>query len=158
MIMPPDNFWDGIGTAVSHASGEIVCTLIAAVAVCFIIVKYYIPERREQKQFDAEMRQKQMELEVKRQQDAVDVQRENIESRAKQTEILSELSDSNKALVASQQALQTQVAVAIAKLEDSKANSAKMSTILSQTSGDVTDIKSMTQDIHKVLYHPDVVD
>ena len=85
--MPPDNFWDGIAASVSHASGEIVCFLITVVALTFLFVRYYMPERKEQKRFEAEMQQKRLELEMKQQQDAIDVQRENIDSRARQMEV-----------------------------------------------------------------------
>lgn len=153
--MPPDNFWDAIGASISKASGEIVCVLIAAVAVCFLIVKYYIPERKEQKEFDATMQQKRLELEAKQQQDAVDVQRENIESRTRQVEILVNLSEQTKSLAQQTAGLTTQVAVAIAQLEDSKLNSAKMGSMMTETSTDVKEIKSLTKDIHSVLYRPE---
>lgn len=156
--MPPDNFWDAIGASISKASGEIVCVLIAAVAVCFIIVKYYIPERKEQKEFDANMQQKRLELEAKQQQDAVDVQRENIESRTRQVEILVNLSEQTKSLAQQTAGLTTQVAVAIAQLEDSKMNSAKMGSMMSEMSTDVREVKSMTKDIHNVLYKPEGTD
>lgn len=156
--MPPDNFWDGIATSISHASGEIVCFLIAIVAITFLFVKYYLPERKEQKKFEAEMQQKRLELEVKQQQDAVDVQRENIESRTRQVEILVNLSEQTKSLAQQTAGLTTQVAVAIAQLEDSKANSAKMGQTMYDMADDVAQIKEQVKDVHYVLYHPDVVD
>lgn len=156
--MPPDSFWDGVAMSMSHASGEIVCCLIAAVAICYIIVKYYMPERKEQKKFDVEMRQKRLELEMKQQQDTVDVQRENIESRARQVEILVNLSEQTKSLAQQTAGLTTQVAVAVAQLEDSKSNSAKMGLMMSKTSDDVKEIKSMARDIYQVLYKPEVID
>lgn len=153
--MPPDNFWDGVGQSVSNASGEIVCFLVAIVAISFLIVKYYIPERKEAKQFEAEMQQKRLELEAKQQQDAVDVQRENIESRTRQVEILVNLSEQTKSLASQTGALTTQVAVAIAQLEDSKANSARMAGTIIDMSDSVDTIKEQVRDIHTVLYHPD---
>ena len=156
--MPPDSFWDAIGASISHSSGEIVCVLIAAVAVVFLIVKYYIPERKEQKLFEAEMQQKRLELEAKQQQDSVDVQRENIESRTRQVEILVNLSEQTKSLAQQTAGLTTQVAVAIAQLEDSKLNSAKMGQTMNAVADDVVQIKDLTKDIHSVLYRPDVVD
>lgn len=156
--MPPDNFWDGLAQSLSHSSGEITCFLMAMVVVVFIVVKYYIPERKDQKKFEAEMKQKQLELEAKRQQDAVDVQRENIESRTRQVEILVNLSEQTKSLAQQTAGLTTQVAVAIAKLEDSKANSAKLGQTMYGMADDVAQIKEQVRDVHSVLYHPDVVD
>ena len=153
--MPPDNFWEGIGSSISHASGEIVCFLIAIVAISFLVVKYYMPERKEAKKFEAEMQQKRLELEAKQQQDAVDVQRENIESRTRQVEILVNLSEQTKSLASQTGALTTQVAVAIAQLEDSKVNSARMAGTLFDMSDSVDTIKEQVRDIHTVLYHPD---
>lgn len=156
--MPPDSFWGGIATSISHASGEIVCFLVAIVAITFLFVKYYLPERKEQKEFEAKMQQKRLELEVKQQQDAVDVQRENIESRTRQIEILANMSEQTKSLAQQTAGLTTQVAVAIAQLEDSKTNSVKMGQAVRIMADDVVQIKDMTKDIHLVLYHPDVVD
>lgn len=156
--MPPDNFWDGIATSISHASGDIVCFLVAIVAVLFLFVKYYLPEHKEQKQFEAEMRQKRLELEIKQQQDTVDVQREDIESRTRQMEVLANMSEQTKSLAQQTAGLTTQVAIAIAQLEDSKANSAKIGQTVYSMADDVVQIKDMAKDIHSVLYHPDVVD
>ena len=156
--MPPDNFWDGIATSVSHASGEIVCFLITVVALTSLFVRYYMPERKEQKKFEAEMQQKRLELEAKQQQDAVDVQRDNIESRTRQIEILANMSEQTKSLAQQTAGLTTQVAVAIAQLEDSKTNSVKMGQTVYAMADDVVQIKDMAKDIHHVLYHPDVVD
>lgn len=156
--MPSDNFWDGIATSISHASGEIVCFIVAVVAIVFMYVKYYLPERKEQKKFEAEMQQKRLELEVKQQQDAVDVQREDIASRTRQMEVLANMSEQTKSLAQQTAGLTTQVAVAIAQLEDSKANSAKMGQTIYSMADNVVQIKDMAKDIHSVLYHPDVVD
>lgn len=156
--MPPDNFWDGIATSISHASGEIVCFLVAVVAIVFMYVKYYLPERKEQKKFEAEMQQKRLELEIKQQQDTVDVQREDIESRTKQMEVLANMSEQTKSLAQQTAGLTTQVAIAIAQLEDSKANSAKIGQTVYSMADNVVQIKDMAKDIHNVLYHPDVVD
>ena len=156
--MPPDNFWDGIATSISNASGEIVCFIVAVVAIAFMYVKYYLPERKEQKKFEAEMQQKRLELEIKQQQDAVDVQREDISSRTRQMEVIANMSEQTKSLAQQTAGLTTQVAVAIAQLEDSKVNSAKMGQTVCSIADDVVQIKDMTKDIHSVLYHPDVVD
>lgn len=156
--MPPDNFWDGIATSISHASGEIVCFLVTVVAVSFLFVKYYLPERKEQKQFEAEMQQKRLELEIKQQQDTVDVQREDISSRTRQMEVIANMSEQTKSLAQQTAGLTTQVAVAIAQLEDSKINSAKMGQMVNSMADDVVQIKDMAKDIHSVLYHQDVVD
>lgn len=156
--MPTDGFWDGVASSLERASGDIIAIGLILIAILFIIIKYYMPERSEQKKFQKEMQLKQLELEAKRQQDAVDVQRENIESRTRQVEILVNLSEQTKSLASQTAGLATQVAVAIAQLEDSKANSAKMGSIMTETADDVRDIKSMTREIHSVLYHPDVVD
>lgn len=156
--MPPDNFWDGIATSISRASGEIVCLLVTVVAVSFLFVKYYLPERKEQKRFEAEMKQKRLELEIKQQQDTVDVQREDISSRTRQMEVLANMSEQTKSLAQQTAGLTTQVAIAIAQLEDSKANSAKIGQTVYSMADDVVHIKDMTKDIHSVLYHPDVVD
>lgn len=156
--MPPDNFWDGIATSISHASGNIVCFLVAIVAVLFLFVKYYLPEHKEQKKFEAEMQQKRLELEIKQQQDTVDVQREDIESRTRQMEVLANMSEQTKSLAQQTAGLTTQVAIAIAQLEDSKANSAKIGQTVYSMADDVVQIKDMAKDIHNVLYHPDVVD
>lgn len=156
--MPTDSFWGGIAASISHASGEIVCFLVTIVALTFLLVKYYLPERKEQKKFEVEMQQKRLELEMKQQQDTVDVQRENIESRTKQIEILANMSEQTKSLAQLTAGLTTQVAVAIAQLEDSKTNSSKMGQMVSTMADDVVQIKDMAKDIHHVLYHPDVVD
>lgn len=156
--MPTDSFWGGIAASISHASGEIVCFLVTIVALTFLLVKYYLPERKEQKKFEVEMQQKRLELEAKQQQDAVDVQRENIESRARQIEILANMSEQTKSLAQQTAGLTTQVAVAIAHMEDSKTNSLKMGQAVSIMADDVVQIKDMTKDIHHVLYHPDIVD
>lgn len=156
--MPTDSFWGGIATSISHASSEIVCFLVTIVALTFLLVKYYLPERKEQKEFEAEMQQKRLELEAKQQQDAVDVQRENIESRTRQIEILANMSEQTKSLAQQTAGLTTQVAVAIAQLEDSKNNSFKMGQTMSTMADDVVQIKGMAKDIHHVLFYPDVVD
>lgn len=156
--MPTDTFWEGVGNSLSHASGEIVCFAMAVVAIVFCYVKYYMPEKQKQKQFDAEMAQKRLELETKQQQDAVDVQRENIESRTRQVEILVNLSEQTKSLAQQTAGLTTQVAVAIAQLEDSKSNSAKIGSMMTETNEDVKEIKSLTKDIHNVLYKPEGTD
>ena len=156
--MPSDNFWDGIATSISHASGEIVCFLTAVVAIVFLLAKYYLPERKEQKKFEAELQQKRLELEVKQQQDAVDVQRENIESRTRQMEVIANISEQTKSLAQQTAGLTTQVAVAVAQLEDSKADSAKIGQKVYVIADDVMQIKGMAEDIHHVLYHQDVVD
>ena len=41
--MPTDSFWDGVGKSIEHASGDIVVAAVFAVAIIFLIVKYYIP-------------------------------------------------------------------------------------------------------------------
>lgn len=156
--MPPNDFWAGLATSVSHASGEIVCVLITAVAICFLIVKYYIPERKEKQEFDAKMQQQRLELEAKQQQDNIDVQRENIESRTRQVEILVNLSEQTKSLATQTAGLTTQVAVAIAQLEDSKTNSAKLGSMMTETHDDVKSIKDKVDDIHSVLYKPEGTD
>lgn len=156
--MPSETFWDGVGNSLSHASGEIVCFAMAVVAIVLCYVKYYMPEKQKQKQFDAEMAQKRLELEMKQQQDAVDVQRENIESRTRQVEILVNLSEQTKSLAQQTAGLTTQVAVAIAQLEDSKSNSAKIGSMMTETNEDVKEIKSLTKDIHNVLYKPEGTD
>lgn len=156
--MPPDSFWEGVSQSISHASGEIVCALIAAVAISFIIVKYYIPERKEQKEFEAHMQQKRLELEMKQQQDQVDVQRENIESRTKQVEILVNLSEQTKSLASQTAGLSTQVAVAIAQLEDSKINSRTMGKMMQSTSEDVKIIKEQVNDLHSLTFKPEQTD
>lgn len=156
--MPPDNFWDGIATSVSNASGEIVCFLVTVVALTFLFVRYYMPERKEQKKFEVEMQQKRFELEMKQQQDAVDVQRENIDSRARQMEVIANMSEQTKSLAQQTAGLTTQVAVAVAQLEDSKANSAKIGQTVNVMADDVVQIKGMAEDIHHVLYHQDISD
>lgn len=156
--MPPDSFWDGVGTSISHASGEIVCFAIAIVALVFCYVKYYLPEKQRQKQFDAEMAQKRLELEMKQQQDAVDVQRENIESRTRQVEILVNLSEQTKSLAQQTAGLTTQVAVAIAQLEDSKVNSASMGKLVKTVAQDVAHIKGQVDDVHAIVFRPEVTD
>lgn len=156
--MPPDTFWEGLASSVSHASGEIVCVLITVVAVCYLMVKYYMPERKEQKKFDSEMQQKRLELEAKQQQDAVDVQRENIESRTRQVEILVNLSEQTKSLAAQTASLNTQVAVAVAQLEDSRRVTDRTANQVDSIADNVMVMKNQVKDIHSVLYHPDVVD
>ncbi len=156
--MPPGDFWDGLAQSLSRSSGEMTCFLTAMVVVVFIVVKYYMPGRRDQKEFEAEMKQKQLELEAKRQQDAVDVQREDIESRARQVEILVNLSEQVKSLAQQTAGLTTQVAVAIAKLEYSEAGSAKLGQAMHGMADDVAQIKEQVRDVHSVLYHPDAVD
>lgn len=161
--MPPETFWEGVGSSISHASGEIVCFAIAVVALVFCYVKYYMPEKQKQKQFDAEMAQKRLELEMKQQQDAVDVQRENIESRTRQVEILVNLSEQTKSLSQQTAGLATQVAVAIAQLEDSKMNSANMGKLMKNTSSDVAhirevldEVKGKVDDVHTIVYKPEI--
>lgn len=156
--MPPQTFWDSIATSISHASGEIVCFMFAIIAIAFMIVKYYLPERKDQKKFEVEMQQKRLELEAKQQQDSVDVQRENIESRTRQVEILVNLSEQTKSLAHQTAGLTTQVAVAIAQLEDSKSNSLKMGQQVESICDDVSQIKEQVKDVHMVLYHPDEYD
>ena len=163
--MPPETFWDGVGNSLSHASGEIVCFAMAVVAIVFCYVKYYMPEKQKQKQFDAEMQQKRLELEMKQQQDAVDVQRENIESRTRQVEILVNLSEQTRSLSQQTAGLATQVAVAIAQLEDSKMNSANIGKMMKSTSSDVThirevldEVKGKVDDVHTIVYKPEISD
>ena len=104
------------------------------------------------------MQQKRLELEIKQQQDTVDVQREDIESRTRQMEVLANMSEQTKSLAQQTAGLTTQVAIAIAQLEDSKANSAKIGQTVYSMADDVVQIKDMAKDIHSVLYHSDVVD
>lgn len=156
--MPPESFWDGVGTSLAHASGEIVCFGIVVVALVLCYVKYYLPEKQKQKQFDAEMQQKRLELEMKQQQDAVDVQRENIESRTRQVEILVNLSEQTKSLAQQTAGLTTQVAVAIAQLEDSKVNSASMGKLIKTVAQDVAHIKGQVDDVHAIVFRPEMTD
>lgn len=156
--MPSDSFWEGVGNSISHASGEIVCFVFAVVAIVFCYVKYYLPEKQKQKEFDANMAQKRLELEMKQQQDAVDVQRENIESRTRQVEILVNLSEQTKSLAQQTAGLTTQVAVAIAQLEDSKTNSASMGRLMKTVAQDVAHIKGQVGDVHAVVFRPEVTD
>lgn len=155
--MPTGEFWEMVGVSIGKASGEIVVAAVVCIALAFFFVKYYLPERKETKKFEAEMKQKRLEFEAKQQQDTVDVQRENIESRTRQTEILVNLSEQTKSLATQTAGLTTQMVVAIAQLEDSKANSAKLGQTMYGMADDVAQIKEQVKDVHSVLYHPDVV-
>lgn len=153
--MPPDTFWDGVATSVSHASGEIVVAAVVSICVLFFIIKYYIPERIKQKDFEASIQQKRLELHSKQQQDLVNIQNENLEARVREIEILSALSDMSKALATEVSGLKAQIAVMSSQLESSKITFHRIATILPTLSRDVAVIGGKVSDIHTILLNED---
>lgn len=156
--MPTDSFWEGVGKSVEHASGDIVIALVFAAALAFLIVKYYIPERKEVKKFNAEMQQKRLELEVRQQQDNADIQRQNIEQKARELEILSGVQTTQETLVAMVGDVNVNLKVLLERIDDSKAHSQNLVTTQDRIQDDVSIIKSQVCDIHGVLYKPEGTD
>ena len=157
--MPPDNFWDGLAAAFERASGDIIAVGCIIVAVLFVLIKYYLPERREQRKFQADMEQKRLELEIKQQQDSTDIQRENIETRARQTEILSNLSAQSEVLTSIANEILTRQNVLTARIEDSKGHSENLIVTMSDMKADVKHMKDQVEDIHGMMINgPEVSD
>ena len=156
--MPTDSFWDGVGKSIEHASGDIVVAAVFAVAIIFLIVKYYIPERKEQKKFYAEMQQKRLELEIKQQQDNADIQRENIEQKARELQILSGVQTTQETLVTMVGDVNVNLKVLLERIDDSKSHSQNMVNTQGKIQDDVSIIKEQVNDIHHTMYHPTVVD
>lgn len=156
--MPTDSFWDGVGKSIEHASGDIVVAAVFAVAIIFLIVKYYIPERKEQKKFYAEMQQKRLELEIKQQQDNADIQRENIEQKARELQILSGVQTTQETLVTMVGDVNVNLKVLLERIDDSKSHSQNLVNVQGKIQDDVSIIKEQVNDIHHTMYHPTVVD
>lgn len=156
--MPTDSFWDGVGKSIEHASGDIVVAAVFAVAIIFLIVKYYIPERKEQKKFYAEMQQKRLELEIKQQQDNADIQRENIEQKARELQILSGVQTTQETLVTMVGDVNVNLKVLLERIDDSKSHSQNLVNTQGKIQDDVSIIKEQVNDIHHTMYHPTVVD
>lgn len=156
--MPTDSFWDGVGKSIEHASGDIVVAAVFAVAIIFLIVKYYIPERKEQKKFYAEMQQKRLELEIKQQQDNADIQRENIEQKARELQILSGVQTTQETLVTMVGDVNVNLKVLLERIDDSKYHSQNLVNTQGKIQDDVSIIKEQVNDIHHTMYHPTVVD
>ena len=156
--MPTDSFWDGVGNSIEHASGDIVVAAVFAVAIAFLIVKYYIPERKEQKKFHMEMQQKRLELETKQQQDNADIQRENIEQKARELQILSGVQTSQETLVTMVGDVNVNLKVLLERIDDSKSHSQNLVNTQGKIQDDVSIIKEQVNDIHHTMYHPTVVD
>lgn len=156
--MPTDSFWEGVGKSVEHASGDIVVALVFVAAVIFLIVKYYLPERREQKKFQAEMQQKRLELEIKQQQDNADIQRENIEQKARELQILSGVQTTQETLVTMVGDVNVNLKVLLERIDDSKSHSQNLVNTQDKIQDDVSIIKGQVSDIHHVIYRPTVAD
>lgn len=156
--MPTDSFWDGVGKSIEHASGDIVVAAVFAVAIIFLVVKYYIPERKEQKKFQAEMQQKRLELEIKQQQDSADIQRENIEQKARELQILSGVQTTQETLVTMVGDVNVNLKVLLERIDDSKSHSQNLVNTQGKIQDDVSIIKEQVSDIHHIMYHPTVVD
>lgn len=156
--MPTDSFWDGVGKSIEHASGDIVVAAVFAVAIVFLVVKYYIPERKEQKKFQAEMQQKRLELEIKQQQDNADIQRENIEQKARELQILSGVQTTQETLVTMVGDVNVNLKVLLERIDDSKSHSQNLVNTQGKIQDDVSIIKEQVNDIHHTMYHPTVVD
>ena len=156
--MPTDSFWDGVGKSIEHASGDIVVAAVFAVAIIFLVVKYYIPERKEQKKFHAEMQQKRLELEIKQQQDSADIQRENIEQKARELQILSGVQTTQETLVTMVGDVNINLKVLLERIDDSKSHSQNLVNTQGKIQDDVSIIKEQVNDIHHTMYHPTVVD
>ena len=156
--MPTDSFWDGVGKSIEHASGDIVVAAVFAVAIIFLVVKYYIPERKEQKKFQVEMQQKRLELEIKQQQDNADIQRENIEQKARELQILSGVQTTQETLVTMVGDVNVNLKVLLERIDDSKSHSQNLVNTQVKIQDDVSIIKEQVNDIHHTMYHPTVVD
>lgn len=156
--MPTDSFWDGVGKSIERASGDIVVAAVFVVAIIFLIVKYYIPERKEQKKFYAEMQQKRLELEIKQQQDNADIQRENIEQKARELQILSGVQTTQETLVTMVGDVNVNLKVLLERIDDSKSHSQNLVNVQGKIQDDVSIIKEQVNDIHHTMYHPTVVD
>ena len=156
--MPTDSFWDGVGNSIEHASGDIVVAAVFAVAIAFLVVKYYIPERKEQKKFHMEMQQKRLELETKQQQDNADIQRENIEQKARELQILSGVQTTQETLVTMVGDVNVNLKVLLERIDDSKSHSQNLVSTQGKIQDDVSIIKEQVNDIHHTMYHPTVVD
>lgn len=156
--MPTDSFWDGVGKSIEHASGDIVVAAVFAVAIVFLVVKYYIPERKEQKKFQAEMQQKRLELEIKQQQDNADIQRENIEQKARELQILSGVQTTQETLVTMVGDVNINLKVLLERIDDSKSHSQNLVSTQGKIQDDVSIIKEQVCDIHHVIYQPTVAD
>ena len=155
--MPTDSFWAGVGKSIEHASGDIVVAAVFAVAIIFLVVKYYIPERKEQKKFQVEMQQKRLELEIKQQQDSADIQRENIEQKARELQILSGVQTTQETLVTMVGDVNVNLKVLLERIDDSKSHSQNLVNTQGKIQDDVSIIKEQVNDIHHTMYHPTVV-
>lgn len=157
-MMPTDSFWDGVAESIKNASGNIVVVAVLVGAILFFLVKYYMPLRQEDRRQEREMQQKTFELRAKQQQDSADIQRENIESRAREIEILQAVQTTMDAVSAVLRDVSANQQVLIARINDSKANSQGIATTQVEIKENLVYVRDRVDDIHDAIFKPTVTD
>lgn len=157
-MMPTDSFWDGVAESIKNASGNIVVVAVLVGAILFFLVKYYMPLRQEDRRQEREMQQKTFELRAKQQQDSADIQRENIESRAREIEILQAVQTTMDAVSAVLRDVSANQQVLIARINDSKAHSQGIATTQVEIKENLVYVRDMVDDIHDAIFKPTVAD
>lgn len=151
--MPTESFWAGVGASIQHASGEIVIAAIFICTLVFAYVKFYLPEKRKDKEDARDFDLKKFELEKERQNAEIDLQRQRGESQARQIEISNNQTEILRQVLSILQSVQTTQEVIVTQLNDSKENSKAMGRVVELVQGDVAFIRKQVIDIHSVTFN-----
>lgn len=146
-----DPIWQGIGTSLERATGDLAIMLIALLAVLVVVVKYWMPIRKQEKKDESDLKRKQLEIEAKKLQDDVDIQRESMEAKGRQLEVLSNQTKVLEAQTEQLRTLITQNEVIKSWIEDSKQSNTVQRNLLSGIHEDVAIVKQEVSDIHSVV-------
>lgn len=143
--------WEGIGTSLERATGDLVIVLFAFMAVLVVIVKYWMPIREQEKKDESELKRKQLEIEAKKLQDDVDIQRESMEAKGRQLEVLSNQTKVLEGQTEQLRTLITQNEVIKSWIDDSRRSNSIQRDLLSGIHEDVAIVKQEVSDIHSVV-------
>lgn len=151
--MPTDSFWSGVGMSIQHASGEIVIAATVVCAFVFAYVKFYLPEKRKDKEDARSFEMRKFELEKERQNAEIDLQRQRGESQARQIEISNNQTEILRQVLSILQSVQTTQEVIVTQLNDSKENSKAMGRVVELVQDDVAFIRKQVSDIHSITFN-----
>lgn len=151
--MPTDSFWAGVGTAIQHASGEIVIAALVIATLAFAYVKFYLPESVKDKKAKRDFELAKFELEKERQAADIDIQRQRGEAQARQIEISNNQTELLRQVMTILQSVQTTQQVIVTQMQDSKTNSSAMGKIIELIQDDVSFTRKQVTDIHGVIFN-----
>lgn len=149
--MPTESLWNGVSASIEHASGNIVAVLLFIVAMLFVIFKYYLPERRQDRADKRRMEQQRFELEAKTQQDSIELRKADLESRARQLEILLNLSEQTKTLSSHTIAMESNQAVLISQMADSRSHTKDIVDGICDIKFGIDGMRAKVEDMHDVM-------